>query len=81
MRICFPVKSIALFVLEIIERGVGERMKAAAHAVDIGEGQRVRVRAVCEQHKNTFGYGIDPAACAGESEMAEAVGRKIISGG
>lgn len=77
----FLTGSNALFVLEIIERVDGERMKAAAHLVDVGEGQCACVRAVGEQHKDAFGRGIDPAACASEPKVTEAFGRKIVSGG
>lgn len=77
----FLIWSSALFVLEMVERVGGERVKAAAHSVDAGEGQRARVCAVGEQNKDTFGCRVNPATCACESEMAEAVGRKITSGG
>ena len=59
----------------------GGCVKAAARAVDVGEGKRAVVRAIGEQDEDVFVRRVNPEACSGEAEMPEACGRKRRSGG
>src|SRR5688500_8644692 len=54
----------------------GERVEAAADAVDVDEGERARVRAVGQEDKDAPGLGVNPAARACEAEVAEGIGRE-----
>ena len=58
----------------------GQPVKLAAHAVDVDEGERARVRAIGEQDKGALAPGINPAACARKTSVAEAVWRQRSPG-
>ena len=65
----------------IVQRLICERMKLASNGVDVREWKLTRVRAIRQQDKNALTFGVDPAARAGETSMAERIGRETCAGG
>src|SRR3712207_2171873 len=63
-----------------LQRLGGEAVKASADAVDVDEGEGPGVRGVGEQDEDAPAARVNPAARAGEAEVAEAVGREVWAG-
>ena len=58
-----------------------EGVELAADGVDVGEGERVGVGAVCQEDEDALVLGIDPERGAREAVVTEAVGRQISPAG
>src|SRR5438270_11062983 len=54
----------------------GERVEATTDGVDVDEGERARVRAVCEKDEDALARRVNPATRSREAEVAETVGRE-----
>lgn len=61
----------------LIQSFGGETVKLSAHRIDVGEGQRVGVSAVCQEDEYALVLRVDPERRSGESVVAEAIGRQI----
>src|SRR5688500_17637565 len=66
-----------LMLLQSLDR---EGVEASPDAVDVDEGERARVRAVGQEEKDALGVRVNPAARAGEAEVAEGFGREPRAG-